>query len=115
MIPKPREVYLLPFPFADMSRTKQRPGMVISTEKFTEETGLCIVCSISTNESLPCAHRITDADLEYGRLYGHSSAVLYGALSTVENGLLGKRILKLKTQPFSEIMAKLGKILALRG
>jgi len=52
--------------------------------------------------------------LEHGSLYGHSSAVLYGTLSTVETGLLGKRILKLKAQPFSEIMAKLGKLLGLK-
>jgi mRNA interferase MazF len=115
MNPKPREIYLLPFPFADMSRTKQRPAMVISTEKFTEETGLCIVCSVSTNETLPCSRIISEADLEYGSHYGHSSAVLYGTLSTVETSLLGKRILKLKAQPFSEIMAKLGKLLGIKG
>jgi mRNA interferase MazF len=112
MIPKPREVFLVPFPFSDASASKQRPAMVISTEKYAKETDLCIVCALSTNETLLHSFRIVDSDLEYGSLYGHSSAVLYGSLFTVKNGLLGKKVLKLKAKTFSAIVGKLQSLIA---
>ncbi len=111
MFPKPREVFLVPFPFSDATAVKQRPALVLSKEKYAEKTGLCIVCSISSNEKLPCTIRITDADLEFGSLYGHSSAVLYGTLFTVDVGNMGKKILKLKPKPYLTAMEKLKELL----
>jgi mRNA-degrading endonuclease toxin of MazEF toxin-antitoxin module len=111
MVPKPREVYLVPFPFADASAAKQRPAMIISKEKYAQESGLSIVCSLSTNETLPFTLKITDADLEFGNLYGHSSSVLYGTLFTVDNRHLGKRILKLNAKAYTAVIEKLKELL----
>ena len=107
MIPKPREVFLIPFPFSDASTSKQRPAMIISNERYAQETGLSIVCAFTTNETLPCSLIITEADLEFGSLYGRSSAILCGSLFTVDNKLLGKRILKLKAKAYSAAIEKL--------
>lgn len=107
MHPKPREIYLVPFPYSDLSSSKLRPAIVLSRETFNEETGLCIVCAITSNPSLPYSLEIADSDLESGQFLGHSSSVLYGKLFTVESSILAKRILKMKQQKFSEISEKL--------
>lgn len=111
MIPKPREVYLSIFPFSDLSSSKKRPVLVLSRERFNQESGGCIVCALSTNETLPYSDIISDSDLEFGSLYGGRSAVNYGDVFTADLQLLEKRILKLKAGTYERIIGKLKELI----
>ncbi len=107
MHPKQREVYLAEFPYSGLSSLKLRPTLVLTNEKFNEETGLCIICMITSNPTHPYSHPLSDSDLEYGKFLGHSSFVIYGSVFTMDSSKLAKRILKVKAQKFSEISEKL--------
>lgn len=42
------DVVLVPFPFTDLSTTKQRPAVVLSSEQYHQATGDCIVAAITS-------------------------------------------------------------------
>ena len=49
MIPYKRgDVVLIPFPFTDLSTTKQRPALVISSEAFHQQGTDLLVCAITS-------------------------------------------------------------------
>lgn len=42
------DVVLVPFPFTDLSTTKQRPAVVLSSELYHQVTGDCLVAAITS-------------------------------------------------------------------
>jgi len=43
------DVILVPFPFAELTATKARPAVVVSTEQFTRQEGKILVAAITSN------------------------------------------------------------------
>lgn len=42
------DVVLVPFPFTDLSTTKQRPAVVLSSDRYHQVTGDCLVAAITS-------------------------------------------------------------------
>ena len=42
------DVVLVPFPFTDLSTTKQRPAVILSSERYHQVTGDCLVAAITS-------------------------------------------------------------------
>ncbi|MBI4247704.1 MAG: type II toxin-antitoxin system PemK/MazF family toxin [Candidatus Rokubacteria bacterium] len=42
------DIVLVPFPFTDLSTTKQRPAVILSSEEYHQTTGDCIVAAITS-------------------------------------------------------------------
>ena len=42
------DIVLVPFPFTDLSTTKQRPAVVLSSERYHQVTGDCLVAAITS-------------------------------------------------------------------
>lgn len=42
------DIVLVPFPFTDLSSTKTRPAVVVSTQEFEKETGSIIVAMVTS-------------------------------------------------------------------
>lgn len=45
---KPFEIVVVPFPFTDLSSTKRRPALVLSSTAYQEQTGHLILSMITT-------------------------------------------------------------------
>lgn len=61
----PFSVVLIPFPFADLTSSKQRPGLVLSSYKTKSLGEFLVICMITSNlDSLefPFDYRIKDID-----------------------------------------------------
>lgn len=55
------EVLLVPFPFSDLSRTKRRPALVISSDAYNHASNDVVIAQITSNVnsvSLPGDHRV---------------------------------------------------------
>ena len=44
-----RDIFLVPFPFSDLSQTKVRPVLILSKDTFNNSSQDVIVCSITSN------------------------------------------------------------------
>jgi len=62
-----RSVVLLPFPFSDLSSSKKRPALVISSSEFNKKSENVVCCLITSN---PAAFgiKISKKDMESGSL-----------------------------------------------
>lgn len=103
---KPGEIYILNFPFSDLSGSKKRPGLIISTEKHNRKTETVIMMALSTNLELNYSVIISDKDLKEGSLFGDKGAVQYNNLFRAHNSVISKRIMKLKPETFQMIISK---------
>ncbi|MFA5382595.1 MAG: type II toxin-antitoxin system PemK/MazF family toxin [Candidatus Micrarchaeia archaeon] len=103
---KPGEIYILNFPFSDLSGSKKRPGLIISTEKHNQKTETVIMMALSTNLELDYSVIISDSDLKEGSLFGDKSAVQYNNLFRAHNSLISKKIMVLKPETFKKIINK---------
>ena len=48
MIYEPFSIVAVPFPFTDKAKTKKRPAIIMSTEKFQKETGHAALLMITS-------------------------------------------------------------------
>lgn len=64
MIYEPFTLVAVPFPFTDKAKSKKRPALVISTERFQKETGHASLLMITSAEHSEwfCDHLITDLE-----------------------------------------------------
>jgi len=49
MMYKQGEVVIVPFPFSDLSGTKRRPVLILSTEDYNSKTEDIIICGVTSN------------------------------------------------------------------
>ena len=102
MKPKQRDIFLVPFPFSDLSDKKIRPVLVLSNDRFNETNRDVVVCGITSNVTKQeYTLLITSKDLEEGTLHA-ASAVKVESLLKLSQGLLIKKIGKLKKEKLRE-------------
>ena len=108
---KSKEIVLLPFPFSDQSGAKRRPALIISNDKFNSNSPDLVVCAITSNIDLsdPYSVLIRKEDWKSG-LYSES-CVKSSIILTIHKGLVLKKIGRLGTQRFNEVMEKIQRIL----
>ncbi len=101
-----REIVLVPFPFSDQSGTKVRPALVLSKDDFNLNSKDIIICGITSNISKDFySVKIEQKDLEEGRV--ETSMVKVESLAKIEQNLVIKKIGKLNSAKFSEVLGKL--------
>lgn len=98
---EPASVVVMPFPFSDLSGTKQRPALIFADAG----RGDWLLCQITSNPfSDPDAVRIDSSDLQTGSLTAVSFARPL-KLFTADEGLIIKRIAILNDETFQKILA----------
>ena len=107
-----REIYLVPFPFSDLSAVKQRPILVLSNAAFHTAQQDVVVCQITSNisddrYSVP----LEQADLETGILKVASKIKPY-RIAAVAQRLIGKRIGRVTGKKFAEALNALQKVIS---
>ena len=111
---KPGDVVLLPFPFTDLTTTKQRPAVVISTEAFNARQGDVVVLAITSqmpSTPSPEEYRLSSEDQRSAGL-PKPSIVKCGKVLTIDQRLIRKTLGRLPVQTLQEIKRHLVTILA---
>lgn len=104
-----RDILLVPFPFTDLSSTKQRPVLVVSNNKINHNretpdfVGLAITSKIRKGLY---NIQISDKDLDIGSLFTNSE-IHCDKIATLEKELVIKKLCKIKTQVYSRVKTKL--------
>lgn len=104
---KQGDILLIPFPFSDLSTTKQRPVLVLSNSVYNKAQSDLVIAAITSNlsnktYSIP----ITENDLDEGHLRV-KSAIRADKLYTLSNQIVLKKFGHLKTTIFIEVKQKI--------
>ncbi len=108
---KSKEIILLPFPFSDQSGTKKRPALIISNDKFNSTSEELIVCAITSNIDFPDPHSILIRKEDWKCGMYSESCVKASLVLTINKGIVLKKIGRLDTKRFREVMEKVYEIL----
>jgi len=102
-----RDLFLVPFPFSDLSGNKIRPVIIISKDQFNKNSEDVIICGITSNISKgKHTINIDNKDLEKGHLFVPCCIKTENILKINKN-LLIKQIGKLKPDTFSKVLKEL--------
>ena len=101
MKPKQRDIYLVPYPFSNLSDTKVRPVIILSNDAFNENSRDVVVCGITSNLNVQrYSLQIEGSGLEEGKL--RTSMVRMQNLLKIEQRLLIKKIARLNQEKYKE-------------
>jgi mRNA interferase MazF len=101
------DIVLIPFPYSDLSTTKQRPVLVLSNTTYNKSQSDLVVAAITSNLiSKTYSIKITADDLDEGQLRA-TSAVRADKIYTFSNQIVIKKFGHLKTPIFSEVKQQL--------
>lgn len=108
----PGDLVLVPFPFTDLSSRKARPALVLSRAEYNEASREVIVAGVTSNLT-NASHGvlIRQAVLHDGRLLA-TSRVKVDKIATLEQGVVRKRLGRLKAAPFDRVVRELHTVLA---
>lgn len=107
------DVVLLPFPFTDLTTTKQRPAVVLSHKEFNESHDDVVVAAITSR--IP--DRPTPEDVSLTRNDAHAahllkpSVVKTAKILTIDQKLIHKKLGRLPAPVKRKIQASLRKLL----
>ena len=110
---KPGDVVLLPFPFTDLSTTKQRPAVVVSAETFNARQQDVIVVAITSqipSTMSPEDYRLSSEEQRTAGL-PKPSLVKCGKLLTIDQRLIRRLLGRLPPQTLSHVTQRLFTIL----
>jgi len=92
------EILIVPFPFSDLSGTKQRPVLVISKLSYNKKAEDIITCGITSNlKDSGFSILIENKDLERGQI-PKPSRIKVDKLFTLEKSIVKKRIAKINAK-----------------
>ena len=103
------EVWLVNYPFSDLSGGKLRPALMISKHKHNKDSNSVILCSITTNPNRKSV-AITQENLKSGTLY-EDSYIAYDTLFSLSKIRLYKRIFTINQETVSKVKEELNKII----
>ena len=101
----PGAIVLVDFPFANLSKTKKRPALVISRVDY----GDYILSQITSKEKKTGSVRIEEEDLQSGSMK-QTSYVRYQVLFTSSKSLIDRQVALLTTEKTISIFDQIGKI-----
>ena len=108
------EVVVFPFPYTNLSETKKRPALVISSLDFNSKSDDLICCLITSNpEETQHAIKITNKDMESGHLEFESKIKPY-RLFTINKSLVYKFLGRLNLAKSKIIIDEINEIINIK-
>ncbi len=101
------DVVVVPFPFSDLTQSKRRPALVVSTLE-GDDLILCQITSQSIKDNY--AISLTDKDFEAGGLK-QTSNVRPNRIFTADSHIVLYRVGNLKQDKFNKIIEKIVEII----
>lgn len=106
-----RDLLLVPFPFSDQSGRKVRPVIIISNNKFNQNSEDILVTGVTSNISKDkYTLKLTNNNLEEGKLLTHCCIKVENILRT-DKELIIKKIGKIDKKMLKEIILKINEII----
>jgi mRNA interferase MazF len=104
---KQGDILLIPFPYSDMTATKQRPVIVLSNSYYNESHQDIVVAAITSNVTQKeYLVRITDNDLEEGQLK-LDSVIRADKVYTFSKRIVNKKFGHIKAAKLEEVKKQL--------
>jgi mRNA interferase MazF len=104
------EIVLIPFPFTDLTTSKQRPVLVLSKTQYNKKFKDFISCGITSNiKDVECSVLIDQEDLISGFL-PVPSMIKVDKIFTLEKSLAIKSIGKIKPEIWKKVRDELFKL-----
>ncbi len=97
------DIIIVPFPFSDLSGTKQRPVLILLKSEYNRHTIDLITCGITSNlKDIDYSILIDNEDLEDGKI-PIKSRIKVDKLFTLEKIIVKKRIGKVNNETFEKV------------
>jgi mRNA interferase MazF len=112
---KQREIVLVPFPYSDLSSSKRRPVLIISSNRYNERFPDIVVCVITSNlYKDEFSVILNDADLEAGVL-PENSVIKCHKIFTIEKSQILKRFSTISKKKFEEVKEIISELIQVSG
>ena len=103
------DIVLVPFPFTDLSATKQRPALVLSPERLNKARLDLVVVAVTSQ--VPSTLRgdevlLSEADLQSAGL-PRRSIIKLGKIFTIHQGLVRRKLGRIPQSTLEEVLQKL--------
>ena len=110
-MPDQRDVVLIPMPYTDLSSTKRRPAVVLSSTGHNQVSPDILVAAITSNLAISMSGVIINTlDMESGSL-PLQSLVRPDKIYTLSRVIVIKRYGKLNTTRFEEVLQQIDTVL----
>jgi mRNA interferase MazF len=109
---KQGDIILIPIPYSDLSTTKKRPVLIISSDKYNELTDDYIVAAITSNvDDKAYAVTITNDDLSNGKLL-RTSCIRADKLYTLSQSIAIRKFGAVKSDLLMSVAEKVNGVIA---
>lgn len=110
MEPTQRALVWIRFPFSDLERSKARPAMVVSHDRYNKAHEDVLICAVTSNRS-PAPYKVplSSEDLDEGDL-PLDSMVRADKLVQVERGLIDRAFGRVDTETYDAVVEAIREI-----
>ncbi len=100
-----RDIVLIPFPYSDLTGSKQRPALIISNSKLnnTEDRICCLVTSKIHRDDII----IENEDFETGKLPFKSSVKCH-RIFTINEKIIKKKLCRVNEKLYKKVLDEIG-------
>lgn len=103
-----RDIALVPFPFSDLSGRKVRPVLVLSNDRYNEQSPDVLVCGLTTNLTpVPYSVVVGVGDVEQPGTLRHRSKVKADTIASLKQSILVRKIARLKLLLFRQVVQQI--------
>ncbi len=110
MMYKQGDIVLLPIPFSDLTNRKQRPVLVISSDRYNKVTEDIVVAITSQLSHLDYSVIIEAKDLKEGELKV-TSAIRADKVYTLSKGIVRKKFGQVRTDVLEKVRLKVNELI----
>lgn len=108
-----RDIFLVPFPFSDLSGQKVRPVLILSNRTYNRASADVLVCGLTSNlRALPYSILVETTDVERRGTLRHRGKIKADTIASLDQSLLIKRIARLKQEKFRQVVAAITELIA---
>ena len=103
------DVVVVPFPFSDLTQTKRRPALVISTLEESNDLILCQITSKNIKDNISIS--LNNEDFQEGSLKQPSN-IRPNRIFTADSNLILYRIGNIKEEKLKEVIEKIIEVIS---
>lgn len=109
-MPEQGDILLVPIPFTDLSSQKRRPVIVVSNNRYNQNTTDLVVVAMTSNPvEAAYSFTITSADLEKGKL-NHPGKVRVDKIYTISKSIVVKTFGRVNEPVLARIRKELSEL-----
>ena len=108
------DILIVPFPFSNLRTIRQRPVLVISSNKYNKSSEDIIICGITSNlKDAKCSVLIDNECLLKGKL-PVQSRIKVDKLFTIDRSIIKKKIARVNKETFEKVKEEFFRLVSSR-